>query len=159
MNIDKLITDRGHESHSMRDTSLLTYGWLQNVGLGEKQRKVFEVIKTCTLQHNHPTDREIARKLDYKDPNKVRPRRFELMEEGIIVEAGKRKCSISGRLALTWKVPEHLLNNGDGELFKRVGDYYIQTRFVSPPQWENLVKFMATMQYVYVGNMKWSKKG
>lgn len=88
---------RGHQTHLVRFTSALAYGQVKN--LGEMQRLVYDCIA------NNPclTDREIAQKLCLKDPNAVRLRRFELMEAGLIQESPKRICTVSGRLALTWK--------------------------------------------------------
>ena len=53
-----------------------------------------------------PTDRELSEFLGYADPNKVRPRRNDLVRLGCVVECGKRVCGVSGKLALTWKVME-----------------------------------------------------
>jgi hypothetical protein len=80
-----------------RWTSALAYG---QVNLGEMQ----ELVLDCIRLNPCLTDREVAAKLCLRDPNAVRPRRFELMEAGLITEAPKRVCSVSGRLALTWKV-------------------------------------------------------
>jgi len=74
---------RQHVEHRMRPTSLQAYGELPE--LGEMQRRVLNVI------------------VEHGDPNKVRPRRFELMEMGLITEAGTRACRVSGRQALTWR--------------------------------------------------------
>jgi len=92
---------RKHKSHDMRDTSLLSYIETQETSLGEMQRLVYDAIRNYLTP---PTDREIAKALSLTDPNAVRPRRNELMEQGFIVEAGKRKCTVTGRLALTWRV-------------------------------------------------------
>ena len=100
---------RSHESHDMRETSLESYGDLPQ--LGEMQGKVLDAIVDAQYEMQHPTDREIAVRLGMADPNGVRPRRFELMEAGLIVEAETRPCMVSGRNALTWKVsPERLAN-------------------------------------------------
>jgi len=92
---------RQHVEHRMRPTSLQAYGELPE--LGEMQRRVLNVIVEHAIKGEHLTDREIARELGYGDPNKVRPRRFELMEMGLITEAGTRACRVSGRQALTWR--------------------------------------------------------
>jgi len=66
------------------------------------------------------------------DPNMVRPRRKELVDLGLVEEVGKRKCSISGRMALIWCVKDTTtwgLVNGshpkdvqgdDGFIYRRV---------------------------------------
>ena len=92
---------RFHTQHNMRETSLLSYVQTQETSLGEMQRLVYDAIRNYATP---PTDREIAKALSLTDPNAVRPRRNELMEQGFIVEAGKRKCTVTGRLALTWRV-------------------------------------------------------
>ncbi len=83
----------------MQDTSLSAYFDLADK-LGPMQYQVLEVIKKLGC----PTDLEIAFVLGYKDPNKVRPRRNDLLKMGIITYCEKRICSISGRLSWTWRV-------------------------------------------------------
>ena len=97
---------RKHVSHRMRTTSLKAYGEIPH--LGEMQQKVFNIIVECSMEGHYPTDRELAKYLGFSDPNNVRPRRHELMEAGLIIEESKRKCTISGRTALTWAVSPHL---------------------------------------------------
>lgn len=94
---------RNHKNHRIRDTSLDAYSDIMPE-LGPRQLLVLKVIMDYGKTRMHPTDREIARALGHADPNKVRPRRFELMQYGLITEAGKRKCSVSGKTALTWKL-------------------------------------------------------
>jgi hypothetical protein len=91
---------RKHVSHEMRKTSLMAY--TQVPELGEMQQRVYDKIKECNQLGIYPTDREIAFFLGYGDPNKIRPRRYELMEVGLIREEGKRKCTVTDRLAITW---------------------------------------------------------
>ena len=91
---------RQHAEHEMRETSLEAYC---DIELGEMQRRVFDIIVERTMMGHPPTDREIAKELGFSDPNKVRPRRHELMESGLIAEAGIRVCTVSRRRALTWR--------------------------------------------------------
>ena len=93
--------DRSHPSHDMRGTSLESY---TQVELGEGQKVVYDALWEHTMRGVYPTDRELTKTLDEDDPNKIRPRRFELMERGLIEEAGKRPCEITGRKALTWRI-------------------------------------------------------
>jgi hypothetical protein len=64
----------------------------------------------CKLIHwyirNFPcrTDRELARLMGFSDPNSVRPRRKEFCDAGLVVEAGKRVCTVSGKTAHVWRV-------------------------------------------------------
>jgi hypothetical protein len=66
--------------------------------LGDKQEEVLFAIKQMVAG----TDTEIANYLGYSDINSVRPRRFELVELGLVREVGKRICSITGRNAIVW---------------------------------------------------------
>jgi len=88
-------------SHRMRDTSLLAYHALDD--LGERQLKVLSAIRQMNSRSKYPTDREVARYLGYADPNNVRPRRKELADSGKVVPYEKRLCTVSGRLAWTWR--------------------------------------------------------
>lgn len=90
----------------MRATSIKAYGEVPD--LGGMKRTVFNAIIELNMEGKYPTDRELAKDLGFSDPNNVRPRRHELMEAGLIIEAAKRKCTISGRTALTWIVSPHL---------------------------------------------------
>lgn len=83
----------------VRDTSLLAYMELQP-DLSHRQMIVYEIIKL----YNGLTDTEIANKLGFSDPNKVRPRRKELYDLGLVRAVGKRQCSITKRLAYLWGV-------------------------------------------------------
>ena len=87
--------------HRMRDTSLLAYHALDD--LGERQVKVLRAIRQMNSRGRYPTDLEVTRYLGYADPNNVRPRRTELAKSGKVVVYEKRKCGVSGRLALTWR--------------------------------------------------------
>jgi len=88
---------RQHSHHHMRETSLKAYAELKPE-LGPRQNEVFNAIG----DYPGSTDAELTIILGYKDPNAVRPRRFELVEQGLVVEGLKRKCVYSGRKALTW---------------------------------------------------------
>lgn len=81
----------------MRDTSLLAYMELSDIS--EKQEKVLEAIK----ENPDSTDRELTIIMGYSDPNAVRPRRKELLDLGLIESSGKRECTISKKIAYTWR--------------------------------------------------------
>lgn len=108
--------ERSHESHIVRQTSLEAYDIVGH--LGHKQKKVLAIIHKHSRFKDFLTDREIARELGFMDPNKVRPRRHELMKLGLIVEEGTKKCTVTGRTAITWKiaVDNQRLNVFFGEL-------------------------------------------
>jgi hypothetical protein len=84
----------------IQQTSLNSFTELPEIYLSEQQSKVYEAIKVLV----ECTDREIADYLNEFDPNKIRPRRFELCELGLVGESNKRKCRISGKTAITWNV-------------------------------------------------------
>ncbi len=52
------------------------------------------------------SDREISELTGIR-VNAINGRRNELEQMGLIVESGKRKCLISGRMVLTWDVVDH----------------------------------------------------
>jgi len=82
------------------DTSLLSYINLVETGeLGLRQNIVYDAIKS----NPDLTDSELTKVLGFNDPNKVRPRRKELCSAGLILCSGKRKCSITKRLCMTWR--------------------------------------------------------
>ena len=83
---------------NVKDTSIASYMNIQK--LGRKQQTVYEVIK----RFPDSTDRELAKRLGFTDPNNVRPRRFELVELGWVVLSGRKRCSISGRTSCTWRI-------------------------------------------------------
>lgn len=67
--------------------------------LGVRQKMVYEKLRDL----DEATDYEIALSLEKKDPNFVRPRRKELVDFGLVEEYQKRKCSVTGRLAIAWR--------------------------------------------------------
>lgn len=71
--------------------------------LGERQRLVYELIR----RYPEHTDRELAQLAGAGDPNQVRPRRSELSDKGLVAEAGKRRCEVTGKLAMTWRIVTH----------------------------------------------------
>jgi len=82
----------------VRDTSKRAYKQIQPLGLA--QQIVYDVIEKLGC----PTDMEITKNLGYADPNKVRPRRKELLDMGFITECEKRICSITKRTVWSWRV-------------------------------------------------------
>lgn len=85
---------------SVRETSKESYTKLMESGeLTKGQAEVYSLL--AGLDHGM-TDREIAQALGYEDPNKIRPRRFELADLRLIDEKPKRKCSLTNRNAYEW---------------------------------------------------------
>jgi len=112
MAVSKMKSRRCHITHDIRQTSLIAF-MEERPHLGPRQLEVLKAIRDFNRAGIYPTDREITRKLGYADPNRVRPRRYELMIMGFIVEAGKKVCPISGKLALAWKISPHIVDNID----------------------------------------------
>jgi len=82
---------------NIRETSTDSYNKIKQT-IGERQ----EIVLRSFMANGASTDYEIAYVLGYTDPNKVRPRRFELVKMGYMIESKKRECSISGRKVFTW---------------------------------------------------------
>lgn len=82
-------------------TSLLSY-W-EEVANGNVETNRANVYNAIVKLRN-ATDREIAHYMNCSDPNIVRPRRFELLEQGLIYCKEKRKCLISKKLSKAWEV-------------------------------------------------------
>lgn len=83
----------------IRSTSLNSYDIIKPM-LADSQKMVLETIRILGC----PTDLEISRYLGYNDPNKIRPRRNELLKLGMITECEKRQCSISHRTVYSWRI-------------------------------------------------------
>lgn len=83
----------------VRETSLLAFTELR--GKETMESRVLEAIRRAS----HPmTDYELAEQMGFRDPNHVRPRRRELVRKGLVEEAGRRICRVTGKTALTWRV-------------------------------------------------------
>ncbi len=88
---------------TVRETSIRTYYEILEEGLlGEGQEEVYKAIKDL----GEATDVEVMQYLGYSDPNKVRPRRKELLDMHIIKDGGTRECKVTGRTVHQWKVLE-----------------------------------------------------
>jgi DNA-binding MarR family transcriptional regulator len=75
---------------------ILTHNKLQ---LTNKQLAVLEAI----VEIGPATNEEVAHHLGW-EINRVVGRTFELREFGVVINAGKRRCRITGEIAHTWKV-------------------------------------------------------
>jgi len=86
-------------TRTIQQTSLDAYFQLLTSGtLHPRNQMVLEFIGL----NPYMTDMEITKGLGFNDPNQVRPRRKELLDAGHIVDAGTRKCTITGRMAHIW---------------------------------------------------------
>ena len=83
----------------IQKTSLEAYEEVKH-NLGDKQAQVLNLLERV----GRPiTNSEISVSLGWSI-NRVTPRIFELREKGLVDEAGKKPCPITGRSALTWKI-------------------------------------------------------
>jgi len=84
----------------VRQTSLRAY---KDINLGKRQKEVYKAIK----KHGIGTAREIYREMDKPGVySGYQPRFTELREKGLLREIGKRKCNVTGRLAVVWDFNE-----------------------------------------------------
>lgn len=67
--------------------------------IGKRQKEVMAWLKA----RPYSTDKEISI-LSGIPINVVTPRRGELVKYGLVKECNKRKCTITGRKALTWRI-------------------------------------------------------
>ena len=83
----------------MQPTSLEAYEEIKKT-LGTRQLRVLE-----KLDYNPTamTNTELSYAMDWPI-NTITPRIFELRAKGLVIEHEKRKCSITGRMAISWRV-------------------------------------------------------
>ena len=86
----------------VRQTSLKAYYELKVSGLGKRQLLVYKGFE----RYGDSTDLEMCHNLCFNDPNKIRPRRNELVKQGFLVEKGKKTCGVSGKQAITWGIQQ-----------------------------------------------------
>ena len=90
-----------------QDTSLLAYAALVMPTLGRRQ---WDVV--CALQRlTEASNAEIARYLGWPI-NTVTPRVGELRKIGLVEDAGKRICGVTGSTVHVWKLKEEIKING-----------------------------------------------
>jgi len=89
----------------IQETSTQSYYEEKRKGLSERHN---EILKALEKNPQGLTDYELAVFLGKRDPNYVRPRRFELssVEYGLKVEPcpEKRTCRITGKKAIAWRI-------------------------------------------------------
>ena len=100
-----------HKEHQMQLTSLYQYFPSfdeQEVNQAFRQETKQQII-ILLQSHQNLTDREISSILGYADPNKVRPRRNELVAKHIVEEDCKRICSAGHKLSIAWRLNKERL--------------------------------------------------
>jgi hypothetical protein len=86
----------------VRDTSIKTYHEILDEGLlGVMEEKVFNVI----LQNPDMCDREYSEISNFRI-NQITGRRNGLVEQGCVVESGRKVDIKTNRTVITWKVPD-----------------------------------------------------
>lgn len=83
----------------IQPTSLAAYAAEVRPTLGERQARVLEAFK----RHPDLTNNELASVLGWQI-NRITPRTNELVKRGLVEEAGKRACRVTGRTAIAWRV-------------------------------------------------------
>ncbi len=83
----------------VQNTSVQAY-WNIEEDLGERQALVYNTIKNSPRSL---TNTEIAKILNIPI-NTVTPRTNELVMQKLVEEKEKRKCDVTGRLAITWGI-------------------------------------------------------
>ena len=91
----------------IQQTSLMAYRDIQKdiESLNSHYQEIIEALQYL----GDATDREIARYLEYSDPNIVRPRRNELADPSrfnptLVTSCGRRKCRVSNRTCISWRL-------------------------------------------------------
>ena len=95
-----------HAGHQMQITSLYQYFPAyseQEFNQAFRQEIKRRIIKLLQAQLSM-TDREMTNQLGFSDPNKVRPRRNELVKLAIIEEDCKRICAVGNKLSIAWRL-------------------------------------------------------
>ncbi len=95
----------------IQQTSLMSYRDIQKDI--ESLNSHYQEIIFALQNLGDATDREIARFLEYSDPNAVRPRRNELADPSrfnpvLVTSCGRRKCSVSHRTCISWRLNDGL---------------------------------------------------
>lgn len=70
---------------------------------GEQLRMVLAVLRACP---NGATDEQVAAYSNIA-PNAARPRRIELVRQGLVYDSGKVRATASGRNAVVWCAVPH----------------------------------------------------
>jgi len=67
--------------------------------LGSRQAAVYDIIRHL----NNPTNAEISRFMGMPI-NTITPRTNELRKRGLVTDAGKRECSVTGKTVHAWRI-------------------------------------------------------
>ena len=93
-----------HKEHLIEETSKIAYEEISTIA-NERQQMVYDALAQLCVIQGDATDQEIMDYLGKDDPNFVRPRRYELVNKlKLVTFSQKRKCGITGKLVLAWKI-------------------------------------------------------
>lgn len=100
-----------HPQHKMQQSSLMAYRCLEDSVTIPEGKPVLGARATTVLKaySKHPewTDFMIAKMaLGFDDPNKVRPRRKDLEDDGLVACRGKRICEVTKETANCYVVTQ-----------------------------------------------------
>jgi len=87
----------------IQDTSLWAYQ-LATKDLGAKQKEVLDALRLFP----DATNAEIAAHLKWP-VNRITPRMLELRIMELVLEAGRRRCKVTGSMAHAWKAKHPVL--------------------------------------------------
>src|ERR1700694_832537 len=87
----------------IQDTSLFAYA-IATKDLGKKQKEVLDALRYFP----DATNAELAQKLGWP-VNRITPRALELRGMGLVMEAGRRRCKVTGSTAHAWKAKHPVL--------------------------------------------------
>ncbi len=111
-----------HKAHNLQLTSFYCYApsYSETMYNEKFRQEVHKQIVQLLQKHNNLTDQEMKHILGYDDPNRVRPRRYELVHgkfknHNIIVpvlveEDTNRVCTVSHETVIAWKLKEDNLH-------------------------------------------------
>jgi len=81
-----------HASHRIHDNSRDAYH-----AEAERIGKRAQMVRDWFKANGPGTDRDVMRGLGFSEPNAVRPRCTELVDAGVLVEVGSRRCPVTGK--------------------------------------------------------------
>ncbi len=74
-----------HATHTMHEHSIESY----RAAIAALSVRA-SIVRAWVERHGPATDRQVMAGLGYADPNKVRPRITELVQQGLLIEGDKR---------------------------------------------------------------------
>jgi hypothetical protein len=87
----------------IQDTSLFAHT-IATHNLGRKQKEVFD----CLRHFPDATNAELSARMGWP-VDRIKPRVLELRKMGLILDAGKRRCKVTGGTAHAWKAKHPVL--------------------------------------------------